>query len=62
MTEIKHNPLYRIALRVWPALEKMKPERQMVGVGDVITVLYCLPLAILGLGWLAAVSDFSLMR
>ena len=38
----------------------MKTERQMVSVGDVITVLYCLPLAVLGLAWLAAVTDFSL--
>jgi serine phosphatase RsbU (regulator of sigma subunit) len=40
----------------------MKTDRQIVSVGDVITVIYCLPLAILGLVWLAAATDLSLVR
>ncbi len=62
MTIFNLNPMYRIAHRLWPELKKMKIERQMVSVGDVITVLYCLPLAVLGLVWLVTVTDLSLNR
>ena len=40
----------------------MSPQNRYVGMGDVLFVLISLPLAILGLGWLAFVTDLSIIR
>lgn len=54
--------LYSIAQRLWPELGEMSEARRMVGVGEVITVLVAAPLALIGLGWLVAVSDLQVVR
>lgn len=54
--------LYAFTLRLWPNLEEMAEQRRMVGVGDVITFLCSLPLAIGGLTWLALETDLSLLK
>lgn len=53
--------LYAIAQRFWPSLGEMAEQRRMVGVGDVVTFLCSLPLAIGGLIWLALETDLSLL-
>lgn len=53
--------LYSIARRFWPDLEKMSEARRLVGVGEVITVLVAAPLALIGLVWLAAVTDLQVI-
>jgi serine phosphatase RsbU (regulator of sigma subunit) len=49
--------LYAVARRFWPELAGMTEARRLVGVGEVITVLVAAPLAVLGLIWLAAISN-----
>lgn len=53
--------LYSIARRFWPELERMSEARRLVGVGEVITVLVAAPLALIGLAWLALVTDLQVI-
>lgn len=53
--------IFRIAARLWPELETMTEQRQVVGVGNVFFFLYTLPLALVGVIWLAAISDWRAM-
>ncbi|MCK4978584.1 MAG: hypothetical protein KAS36_16740, partial [Anaerolineales bacterium] len=54
--------LYEFAKRFWPELESMREQRQIVGVGDVITTLYSAPLVLIGLIWLIAITDLAVVR
>ncbi len=54
--------LFDIAKRFWPELESMREQRQLVGVGDVITTLYSAPLVIIGLFWLISITDITAIR
>ena len=54
--------LIRLSRIFWPDLDTMTEARSMVGVGDVFTFLYSLPLALAGLGWLIATSDLIHIR
>jgi serine phosphatase RsbU (regulator of sigma subunit) len=51
--------IYSLARRLWPELDSVNEARRLVGVGDVFTVLYTTPLALGGLIWLAAVTDWA---
>lgn len=53
---------YRIARRLWPALDSMSEQRRLVGIGDVLTSLLISPLALAGLVWLAAATDWQVLR
>ncbi len=53
---------HKIASIFWPDLKKMHHSRAMVGVGDVITVLYTIPILAIGIVWLYRASDFSLFQ
>ena len=57
-----YNMLYEFAKRFWPELESMREQRQIVGVGDVITTLYSAPLVLIGLIWLIAITDLAVVR
>lgn len=57
-----YDTFLKIANWFWPELESMREQRQLVGVGDVITCLYSAPLAIIGLIWLITITDLQLMR
>jgi serine phosphatase RsbU (regulator of sigma subunit) len=54
--------LYRIAAIVWPDLDNRSTERQMIGVGEVISTLYSIPFALTGLIWLILVTDFDWLQ
>ena len=51
------NPkLIKIARVFWPEIEELSEQRKLVATGEVITFLYSLPLAIVGLAWLISIS------
>lgn len=54
------NILEKIVCRFWPGLKEMSLPRKLVGIGDVFTTLYALPIAIAGTIWLYTQSDFSI--
>ncbi|HHH41792.1 MAG TPA: hypothetical protein ENK56_07275 [Chloroflexi bacterium] len=54
--------LLSVAWRFWPALGTMEGRERTVGVGDVVGVLYGLPLLLGGLAWLAAATDPAVLR
>jgi len=57
-----HPPLFDIAKVFRPSLKDMSHERQVIGIGNVITFLYAAPLALIGLIWLVSVTDWILIR
>jgi serine phosphatase RsbU (regulator of sigma subunit) len=54
--------LIALAKRFWPELETLSGPNLVAGVGDVIGVLYSLPLVLVGVLWLIAVTDLALVR
>ena len=53
-----YQVFHKIASFFWPELKDMNRSRAMVGVGDVITVLYSIPIITIGLVWLSLNSNF----
>ena len=51
---------YQLVKPLRPDLEKLGGQQRMGGVGDMITLLYSLPLGIIGLVWLVRVSDWGI--
>lgn len=51
--------LLRLATFFWPDLAKRQAERLAIGVGEVVSTLYSLPLALLGVAWLVAETNIS---
>ncbi len=51
--------LFAIARRFWPELETLNFQRKVLGAGEVVTFLYSTPLALAGIAWLVAASDYS---
>jgi serine phosphatase RsbU (regulator of sigma subunit) len=58
----KYNRLSKIATRFWPDLDSLSDQRRLVGAGDVLTFLYTLPLAVIGILWLFLVTDVQIIR
>ncbi len=58
----KYNRLSNFAKRFWPDLESLSDQRRLVGTGDVLTFLYSLPLAVIGIAWLLFVTDLQIIR
>ena len=58
----KYNRLSDFAKTFWPELDSISTQRKLVGTGDVITLLYTLPLAIIGLVWLVYATDLAIIR
>ena len=54
--------LLNLAKRFWPELSEHSPERQLIGVGEVISILYALPLAIVGLIWLGIQTNLGWIK
>jgi serine phosphatase RsbU (regulator of sigma subunit) len=54
--------LFRLAHRIRPELVEMNIQRQMVGVGDVLITLLIAPLAMIGLIWLTAITQWTIFR
>lgn len=53
--------LLALARRFWPELETMDGQDRASGVFNVVGFLYSAPLAVIGLVWLVAVTDLSLL-
>lgn len=58
----KYNRLSDIAKTFWPDLDSMSTQRRLVGAGDVLTFLYSIPLAALGIIWLFYSTDLTVLR
>jgi serine phosphatase RsbU (regulator of sigma subunit) len=54
--------LKAIARRLWPEIETLSGSDYVSGLFNVIGFLYAAPLALVGLGWLMAVTDLALVR
>jgi serine phosphatase RsbU (regulator of sigma subunit) len=54
--------IYRLAKRLRPDLESMSGQQRMSSTADVLTLLYSVPLAVIGLIWLVRVSDWASVR
>jgi len=53
---------YRLAKRLRPNLEQLSGQQRISGTADVLTLIYMLPLALIGLAWLVNVSDWESIR
>lgn len=51
--------VYNLAKKLRPELEVMSGQQRMSSTADVLTLLYTLPLAVIGLIWLVRVSDWN---
>jgi len=54
--------LSTLAIWFWPELKSMNAQRRLVGMGDVLSVLYSFPLGVIGLFWLITITDIALIR
>jgi hypothetical protein len=54
--------VYALTRRVRPELEKFSGQQRISATADVVTLLYTLPLVIIGLIWLAKISDWESVR
>jgi serine phosphatase RsbU (regulator of sigma subunit) len=54
--------LFNLAERFWPELKEANQPKRLIGAGEVISFLYSLPLAILGIVWLVLVTDIGEIR
>jgi serine phosphatase RsbU (regulator of sigma subunit) len=57
----KYNRLSDFAKTFWPGLDSMSTQRRLVGAGDVLTFLYTIPLALLGVVWLIYSTDLTII-
>ena len=51
-----------IAETFWPGLKDYTDQRHMIGIADVISVLWALPLAVIGLVWLVYITDLQMIQ
>jgi serine phosphatase RsbU (regulator of sigma subunit) len=56
------NIIYRFAKKVRPDLESLSGQQRMSGTADVLTLLYTLPMLVIGLVWLVRVSSWESIR
>jgi serine phosphatase RsbU (regulator of sigma subunit) len=54
--------IYRLAKKIRPDLDGLSGQQRMSGTADVLTLLYTLPLALIGFVWLVRVSDWESVR
>lgn len=54
--------IYSLAKKIRPDLEGLTGQQRMSGTADVLTLLYTLPLALIGFLWLIHVSDWESIR
>ncbi|MBE9475211.1 MAG: SpoIIE family protein phosphatase [Chloroflexi bacterium] len=58
----KYNRLSEFAKMFWPGIDSLSDQRRLVGTGDVLSFLYTLPLAIIGILWLIRSTDLELIQ
>ncbi len=56
------NIIYRFAKKFRPDLESLSGQQRMSGTADVLTLLYTLPILVIGLVWLVRVSSLESIR
>jgi serine phosphatase RsbU (regulator of sigma subunit) len=54
--------VYKLAKKVRPDLESMDGQQRMSGTADVLTLLYTLPLVVIGIAWLVRESNWDSIR
>jgi serine phosphatase RsbU (regulator of sigma subunit) len=54
--------IYTLAKKLRPDLEVYSGQQRMSATADVLTLLYTIPMALIGLAWLIAVSDWESIR
>ena len=54
--------IYKLAKKIRPELEGLSGQQRMSGTADVFTLVYTLPLAVIGFTWLILVSDWESIR
>jgi serine phosphatase RsbU (regulator of sigma subunit) len=54
--------IYKLAKKIRPDLDHLSGQQRMSGTADVLTLLYTLPLAVIGFVWLIRVSDWESIR
>lgn len=54
-----NNKAYKLAQKIRPDLDMLSGQQQISSTADVLTLLYMIPLAVLGLLWLVAVSNLD---
>jgi serine phosphatase RsbU (regulator of sigma subunit) len=57
-----HPLLLNICQRFWPQLKSTSQERQVIGVGEVLSTLYAAPFAIAGIIWLIGITNLAWLR
>ena len=58
----KYNRLSEFAKAFWPGIDSLSDQRRLVGTGDVLSFLYTIPLAIIGILWLIRSTDLELIQ
>ena len=58
----KYNRLSEFTKAFWPGIDSLSDQRRLVGTGDVLSFLYTLPLAIIGIFWLIRSTDLELIQ
>ena len=56
-----YKAILNISKKFWPQLDTFPLSRQLVGVGDVFTSIYCMILTIIGIIWLIFETNFKLI-
>jgi hypothetical protein len=51
--------IYLLAKKIRPDLESYSGQQRMSATADVLTLVYTIPMAVIGLVWLIAVSDWE---
>jgi len=54
--------LLNICQRLWPQLKTTTQERQVIGVGEVLSTLYAAPFALMGIIWLILITDLTWLQ
>jgi serine phosphatase RsbU (regulator of sigma subunit) len=57
-----NNTIDRLFIKIRPDLKNMSGQQRMSGIADMLTLLYTLPMAIIGLIWLVRLSDWESIR
>lgn len=52
----------KIASPFWPELRSLSKDRRLIGVGDVLSSLYAVPLAVIGVVWLISATNLKILQ
>lgn len=52
----------KVAIRIWPTIETLEDSDRVFAIGEVYTILYSLPFALIGWGMLFFFSEFAILQ